>query len=61
MKEHITLCHEDLKAVNTEENPDEVTPRADGVSKVEGGVLTAVLKSKSWNVIRLAKPDSRGQ
>lgn len=55
IKEHVTLHHEDLKAENTEENPGEVVPKADGVSKVEEGRLTAVLKSKSWNVIRLGK------
>ena len=53
IKEHLVLHDEDLKAVNTEENPNRITPEANGNSRLEGGRLTAVLKHKSWNVIRL--------
>lgn len=53
--EHIVLHHDDLKAVNTEENPNNVVPGANGNSKVEDGVLQAVLGKKSWNVIRLSR------
>ncbi|MBQ8345768.1 MAG: alpha-N-arabinofuranosidase, partial [Clostridia bacterium] len=52
---HIVLEHENLKAVNTEENPNEVAPHEGGVSKNDAGHFTAVLNAKSWNVIRLQK------
>lgn len=55
VKEHIVLHHEDLKAENTESNPDRIHPENNGTSKVEGGILEAVLLHKSWNVIRLGK------
>ena len=54
VKEHLVLHDEDLKAVNTEENPDRIRPEANGNARLEEGRLTAVLKHKSWNVIRLA-------
>ena len=53
--EHIVLHDEDLHAVNTEENPTRVVPVASQDSAVENGVLTANLRSKSWNMIRLCK------
>ena len=53
IKEHLVLHDEDLKAVNTEENPDRIRPEANGNARLEEGRLTAVLKHKSWNVIRL--------
>ncbi len=53
--EHIVLHDEDLNAINTEENPDRVSPRKDGQSSVSDGILTAIMKSKSWNMIRLKK------
>ena len=51
---HSVLTHDDIKAVNTEENPDNVKPIS-GDAAVKDGVLTAKLPSKSWNVIRLGK------
>ena len=54
VKEHLVLHDEDLKAVNTEENQDRIRPEANGNARLEEGRLTAVLKHKSWNVIRLA-------
>lgn len=53
VKEHTVLHHEDLKAVNTQEHPDTVTPTKDGSSAVDGRILTAQLKHQSWNVIVL--------
>lgn len=53
--EHIVMSHEDMKAVNTESDPHQVEPVNGGVSKVEDGVLSAVLGKHSWNVIRLKK------
>ena len=45
----------DLKAVNTEENPNRIKPERNGKSEVSDGILTAEMKSKSWNVIRLGR------
>ena len=54
--EHSVLTHKDLKAENTEENPDNVKPvDASKNSKVENGILESTLPARSWNVIRLAK------
>lgn len=55
VKEHIVMQSDDLKAVNTEQNPDNVVPRNGGNAKVDGGVLQVVFGKKSWNVIRLSK------
>lgn len=55
VQEHIVLHNDDLKAVNTEENPNNVIPKTGGTSKVDDGILQAVFEKKSWNVIRLAK------
>lgn len=53
--EHTVLHNDDLNAVNTEEDPLNVIPENNGVSHVDNGYLSAILKSMSWNVIRLAK------
>ncbi len=53
--EHITLTHPDLKATNTEDNPDNVAPKNNGDAKLEGSLLTATLPKASWNVIRCKK------
>ena len=45
---HSVLHHDDMKAINTELNPNEVKPHDVAVDK-EGIVLPAA----SWNVIRL--------
>lgn len=55
IKEHIVLHHGDVKAENTEKNPDNVKPARVGISKVENGILTAILPGKSFHVIRLEK------
>ncbi len=47
---HSVLHHDDVKAINTEKNPNEVKPH-DVAADKEGIVLPAA----SWNVIRLAK------
>ena len=53
--EHGILADEDLYAVNTEEDPDRIAPALCGDSAVENGVLNAVLRHKSWNMIRLGR------
>ncbi len=55
MAEHILLTHDDVKAENTEKNPDNVKPVTVKNSKVEKGILSSLLPAKSWNVIRLTK------
>ncbi|MDQ6419967.1 alpha-N-arabinofuranosidase [Paenibacillus sp. LHD-117] len=52
--EHIVLEHDDLKARNTEWQPDNVKPHASGRSAMTGsGSIEAVLSKASWNVIRV--------
>lgn len=53
--EHIVLSHSNLKAVNTEEDPEQVTPHTRGTAALDGGRMTAVLERASWNVIRMGK------
>ncbi|NLY11438.1 MAG: alpha-N-arabinofuranosidase [Firmicutes bacterium] len=53
--EHIVMVHEDVKAVNTEDNPNNVVPHNNGDASVKGNKLVSYLPKLSWNVIRLAK------
>jgi len=53
--EHVVLHDEDLHAVNTEDSPNRIVPSADGESHAEDGILHAILRHKSWNMIRLGK------
>lgn len=55
IQEHIVLEHEDLKAVNTAANPNNVAPHNNGSAAIEDGKVKATLNKASWNVIRLAK------
>ncbi len=49
---HTVLHHDDMKAINTEENPDEVKPVQVPVVFEDGCI---VLPAASWNVIRFVK------
>lgn len=53
--EHLLLHHDDMKAVNTEDNPDCVSPVKGNGGKLDDGKLTMVLPRASWNVVRLQK------
>ena len=53
--EHITLTHPDLKAVNTHDNPDNVSPRSNGDAQIVDNELRATLAPASWHVIRMKK------
>jgi len=53
--EHIVLHHDDVKAINTEANPDNVVPAQGKGGKLDGGKLNIILPALSWNVIRLTK------
>ncbi len=55
VKEHILMTHDDVKAVNTEQDPDQVKPVYAECEKIDAGTLTMRFPAKSWNVIRLAK------
>ncbi|MCI3920722.1 alpha-N-arabinofuranosidase [Paenibacillus sp. TRM 82003] len=51
--EHIVLENDDLKAVNTEQQPDNVKPHHKGNASVDGFKISASLAKASWNVIRV--------
>ncbi len=51
-KDSSALHSDDLKAVNTEAQPDTVKPGAGAQAAVDGGKFTAVLGAYSWNVLR---------
>ena len=53
--EHIVLHHDDVKAVNTEENPNNVAPVSIKDGEIRDGVLEIKLPALSWNVIRLVR------
>jgi len=53
--EHIVLHHDDVKAVNSEDDPGKVTPFTSENGQMDGGKLTAQIPALSWNVIRLEK------
>ena len=53
--EHIVLHHDDVKAINTEANPDNVAPAQGNGGVIDGGKLNIVLPALSWNVIRLTR------
>lgn len=55
VKEHVVLTHEDMKAVNTQADPNQVAPVRAAGTKVESGSLNALLGKHSWNMIRLEK------
>jgi alpha-L-arabinofuranosidase len=51
--EHLVLEHEDVKASNTKNHPNEVLPHNRGTARAADGVVEARLSKASWNVIRL--------
>ncbi len=56
LAEHIVLHHDDVKAVNTEADPDNVKPAAGPGGTVDGGRAQIRIPALSWNVIRFEKP-----
>ena len=54
-QEHIVLHHDDVKAVNTEANPDNVVPAPGTPVRIDGGKASVVLPALSWNVMRFKK------
>lgn len=53
-EEHIVLDGPDMKATNTMEHPNSVTPRKSGRAKITDQRLVAQLSPTSWNVIRMS-------
>ena len=53
--EHILLHHDDVKAINTEETPDNVSPRMGQHGRMDAGHFAISIPALSWNVIRLRK------
>jgi alpha-N-arabinofuranosidase len=52
LEEHILLHHDDVKAVNTEDCPDRVTPHQFPISELEKGSGQVCLPALSRNVLR---------
>lgn len=55
VQEHIVLHCDDVKAANTERNPDRVEPVRAADGQIDGGKLQIRLPALSWNVIRLSQ------
>ncbi len=55
ISEHILLHHDDVKAVNTETDPENVYPSKGPGGKIEGGKACIRIPALSWNVIRFVK------
>jgi len=53
--EHLVLENEDVKAANTERQPDRVVPHNRENAEIRDGLVQALLPKLSWNVIRLKK------
>ena len=50
-----TLVHDDPKAVNTADRPNEVAPADGGRVSIEGDTARAALPPRSWNLISFAR------
>lgn len=50
--EHIVMQNNDLKAINSAIEPNNIIPNNNGVTIVSGETATATLSNLSWNVIR---------
>lgn len=56
--DHQLMVHDDLRAVNTEQNPDNVIPTPGDNAVLEGGVLDIPLPPHSFQMVRLVKVSS---
>ena len=54
-EQHILLRHDDVKAVNTEEHPDNVVPTVGPGAALDAGKAEVLLPALSWNVVRFVK------
>ena len=55
LKEHTEMYARSENDANSFEHPDVLVPRKNGETRMEGGVLKAVLRPASWNVFRLRR------
>lgn len=55
--EHLVLNHQDIKAVNSEENPNNVLPVKQRPTEIQDDKLQLTLSPCSWNMIRFGKAD----
>jgi alpha-N-arabinofuranosidase len=55
--EHILLHHNDVNAINSEQNPKEVVPLQGQGGKWDQDNGTIMLLPLSWNVIRFCQKD----
>lgn len=53
--EQVILNHDDLKAVNTEENPNNVAPKNITPDQPDSGIFTTKIPRQSWTAIRFGK------
>jgi alpha-L-arabinofuranosidase len=54
-KEQIVLHHDNVKAINSEAEPNEVTPVVHHDHEVENGNLSVLLPALSWNVLKFSE------
>ncbi len=50
--EHLVLENNDMKAANTAQNPNNVAPHNNGITKISAKKAVVTLNKHSWNVIR---------
>jgi len=53
-KEHIVLHHDDVKAINSEDKPNEVMPVIQQGYESENGKISIPLPALSWNVLKFS-------
>ncbi|MFW5998843.1 MAG: alpha-L-arabinofuranosidase C-terminal domain-containing protein, partial [Halanaerobiaceae bacterium] len=51
--EHLVLEHDEVKATNTSNHPDNVIPQVKNQARIEDNKIIAELPALSWNVIRV--------
>ena len=54
MTDHIVLHHDDVKAINTEENPFNVAPATLPLTELDAGRAEIPIPPLSWNVLRFS-------
>lgn len=54
-EEHIVLHHDDVKATNSEDEPNKVIPVVRKGHKVENGKISIPLPALSWNVLKFSE------
>ncbi len=52
---HVVMAHPDVKAINSEDRPNNVCPQPEKLHALEGGKLDMVIPPLSWNVIRVTR------